>query len=306
MISKNKRLTLILIIFLAFVFVVGLAGVTWLLLHRQPPVAGSGKFDGARAYQDVAYQVDLGPRVVGTQAHAEAVDWMVKTLQNSRWKVEIQKAEYEGTPIQNVIAKTGSGSPWIILAAHYDSRRVADNDPNPSLQSTPVPGANDGASGVAVLLELARALPATPKGEIWLVFLDAEDNGTASGSGWILGSEAFVNDLKKNSRLPDKAIILDMIGDKDLNIFMESNSNPDLNNAIWAQAARLGYKQFIPQYKYRMLDDHIPFLEANIPAADIIDFDYPYWHTTQDTTDKVSAESLQVVGDTVLAWLLNQ
>jgi Zn-dependent M28 family amino/carboxypeptidase len=95
-----------------------------------------------------------------------------------------------------------------------------------------------------------------------------------------------------------------MIGDADLNIYLEKNSNPELSAEIWAQAAALGYDEyFINEEKFSMLDDHTPFLENGIPAVDIIDFDYPYWHTTEDTANKVSVESLQIVGDTMLAWL---
>jgi Zn-dependent M28 family amino/carboxypeptidase len=167
-----------------------------------------------------------------------------------------------------------------------------------------VPGANDGASGVAVLLELARSLPKTLHGQIWLVMIDNEDNGDIPGWDWLLGSQAFVNQLKGK---PDAAVIIDMIGDADLNIYMEKNSNRQLNIQIWNQAASLGYgQQFIDSYKYQMIDDHVPFLNAGIPAVDIIDFDYPYWHTTQDTVDKVSAKSLQAVGDTLRGWLLTQ
>ena len=103
---------------------------------------------------------------------------------------------------------------------------------------------------------------------------------------------------------PNAVVVVDMIGDKDLNIYQEKNSNRNLIDEIWSQAAGLGYStQFIPKYKYPMIDDHTPFLMAGIPAIDIIDFDYPYWHTTADTPDKVSAQSLKVVGDTLLAWL---
>jgi Zn-dependent M28 family amino/carboxypeptidase len=106
---------------------------------------------------------------------------------------------------------------------------------------------------------------------------------------------------------PRAVIIVDMVGDADLNIYKERNSDPEIMDEIWGTAKRLGYEsKFIPDYKHSMLDDHTPFLEAGIPAVDIIDFDYPYWHTTQDTPDKVSAESLQVVGETLRAWLVQQ
>jgi hypothetical protein len=134
-----------------------------------------------------------------------------------------------------------------------------------------------------------------------LVFFDAEDNGNISGWDWILGSRAFVDRLEGE---PDAAVIVDMIGDAELTIYKEGNSDPDLMDEIWAQAEELGYAdRLIPEYKYHILDDHTPFIEAGIPAADLIDFDYPFWHTTEDTPDKVSPESLQVVGDTLYAWL---
>jgi len=134
-----------------------------------------------------------------------------------------------------------------------------------------------------------------------LVFFDAEDNGKIPGWDWILGSQAFVNELQGQ---PDAVIIVDMIGDADLNVMMERNSDTTLMAELWGQAAALGFSDhFIAVPGYAMLDDHTPFLEAGIPAVDIIDFDYPYWHTTDDTLDKVSAESLQIVGETILAWL---
>ncbi len=136
--------------------------------------------------------------------------------------------------------------------------------------------------------------------QIWLVFFDAEDNGNALGTGWDLGSQYFVSEL---SGTPDRVIILDMIGDKDLNIYMERNSNPDINTEIWGVASELRYAQFIPKYKYSVIDDHTPFLAAGMHAADVIDFDYPYWHTVEDTADKVSAASLKAVGDTMVKWL---
>ena len=205
-----------------------------------------------------------------------------------------------GHSIQNVIAKRSDAPPQIILGAHYDTRFFADKDPDPTNQSKPVPGANDGASGVAILTELARTLPQDSV-PVWLAFFDAEDQGRFDGWDWILGSRAFVKELQFR---PQAVVIVDMIGDADLNIYMEINSDPTLRAEIWNTAAGLGYqKNFIPEEKYSMLDDHTPFLEAGIPAVDLIDFDYPYYHTTQDTSDKVSAQSLKVVGETLWTWV---
>jgi len=176
----------------------------------------------------------------------------------------------------------------------------ADQDPTPGMQAEPVPGANDVASGVAVLLELARTLP-EDSAPTWLVFFDAEDNGHIEGWDWILGSRAFAEEI---DIAPRAVVIVDMIGDADLNIHLEKNSDKEIRAEIWSAAESLGYAdKFINQEKWNMLDDHTPFLEKGIPAVDIIDFDYPYWHTTQDTPDKVSAESLKAVGDTLLLWI---
>jgi glutaminyl-peptide cyclotransferase len=261
-------------------------------------------FNGNLAYEDVIYQSGLGPRTPDSAAHQQEVDWLQKTLTQLGWQVELQDGSLMGHPIQNVIAKRGKGSSWVIIGAHYDSRLLADQDPNSALRSQPVPGANDGASGVAVLVELARALPAKLDTQVWLVFFDAEDNGDIPGWDWLLGSRYFVNQLVGK---PDSAIVLDMIGDADLNIYQEKNSNQTITNEIWSTAKELGYtNNFIPKQKFAMLDDHTPFIEAGIKAVDIIDFDYPYWHTTQDTPDKVSSQSLQAVGGTILAWLLQR
>jgi glutaminyl-peptide cyclotransferase len=279
---------------------VGLA----IIFRPAPPVDYGDSFDGERAYVDAAYQMSLGPRLPGSDAHFQIVEWMVGSLKSYGWAVEIQEAEMLGHPIQNIIAKRGSGGPWVIVGAHYDNRFVADHDPDPDRHDEPVPGANDGASGVAVLMELARVLPEDINGQIWLVFFDAEDNGGIESWDWILGSTAFVDSLVAQ---PEAALILDMIGDADLQIYLETNSDPQISAEIWQHAAELGYENvFINEQKFSMLDDHTPFLRAGIPAVDIIDFDYPYWHTVEDTLDKISAQSLQAVGDTMLAWLLAQ
>jgi Zn-dependent M28 family amino/carboxypeptidase len=179
----------------------------------------------------------------------------------------------------------------------------ADRDADVANQTMPVPAANDGASGVAVLLELARSLPKNTV-PVWLVFFDAEDNGDIQGWDWILGSREFV---RNNPVTPRAVVVVDMIGDADLNIQRERNSNSGIMNEIWDVAKELGYDdRFLPGYKWSMIDDHTPFLEAGIPAVDIIDFDYPYWHTMQDTPDKVSAESLKAVGETLRTWVMQQ
>lgn len=260
-------------------------------------------FDGQRAYADVETQVAFGPRIPGTPGHAQVQEWIGNELESVGWTVEVQTSESMGHPIENIVAKRGNQSPQIIIGAHYDSRIFADNDPDAANHTEPVPAANDGASGVAVLLGLARSLPADTD-PVWLVFFDAEDNGRIESWDWILGSREFV---KINPVQPRAVVIVDMIGDKDLEIYRELNSNVELTDEIWATAKSLGYEdKFIDEYRHSMIDDHTPFLDAGIPAIDIIDFDYPYWHTIEDTPDKVAAESLMAVGETLRIWIIQE
>ena len=277
--------------------------LTTIFIYAQTRHKQTIQFDGEKAYKDVEYQVTLGPRTLGSAAHQETRSWIRSELITYGWEVENQELSWENVPIQNIIGKRGNGSQWVIIGAHYDSRFSADRDPNPSLRNQPVPGANDGASGVAVLLELARCLPKNLNKTIWLVFFDAEDNGNLPGYDWLLGSRAFVGAL---TGIPNQVVVIDMIGDKDLNIYKEKNSDVGITQSIWSTAASLGYQEFIPTLKYRIIDDHMPFLEKKIPATDIIDFDYSYWHTTQDILDKISAKSLQIVGETLRVWLLKE
>lgn len=289
--------------------IVGTTIVSWQKFITQLPAINqkNQRFSGERALQNVEYQISLGPRIPGTQGHRDTISWIFTKLAETGWEAEIQQGEMLGQTIQNVIGKRegvgDSNRSWIIIGAHFDTRIYADEDPDPDKRTQPVPGANDGASGVAVLLELARILPVDLKQDIWLVFFDAEDNGNIPGWDWIMGSRYFVNSLQGK---PNAAIIVDMIGDADLNIYLERGSDQELSAEIWTVAADLGYSQFIPFPKYNILDDHVPFLEAGIRAIDIIDFDYPYWHTTEDTLDKVSSESLEAVGETLRVWLLRE
>ena len=266
----------------------------------EPTIVPSTSFNAERAYEDVINQVDFGPRVPGSEAHALVVEYIISELLEAGWQVDIQDVTYEGHRVINITGYREKVDAPTILCAHYDSRMVDDANHEISELSQPVPGANDGASGVAVLLEIARVLP--PDGNnVWLVFFDAEDQGNIDGWGWILGSSAYADALTVT---PEALVLLDMIGDADLNIFREVSSDTTLKNEIWRTAASLGYSdQFINTEKYNMIDDHTPFLDKGIHAVDLIDFDYPYWHTTADTTDKVSAQSLEIVGNVLLTWL---
>jgi Zn-dependent M28 family amino/carboxypeptidase len=284
----------ILLIFLGFVFF--LTSCQTIPASTSTPTS----FDADRAYQDAVAQMNFGPRIPNSNAHHSTLTYIQDQLIAAGWQVEIQDLIYKGQPVQNITAKRGEADHPILLAAHYDSRLMADQDPNSTLRTQPVPGANDGASGVAVLLEIARVLPAENK-NVWLVFFDSEDQGNIPGWDWLYGSEAYADSLIVD---PEAVVVIDMIGDSDLNIYREKSSTRSLVDEIWASAAALGYSEkFINEEKYTMLDDQTPFLNKGIPAVDIIDFDYPYWHTTSDTIDKISPSSLEVVGKTLLLWL---
>ncbi|MGB9669040.1 MAG: M28 family peptidase, partial [Anaerolineales bacterium] len=229
---------------------------------------------------DLNFQLECGGRLPNSNCHKKVEEYIVRILNQNHWKVEEQLFTRNGHKGINIIGRYGNGDQPIIIGAHYDTRLTADRDPDPDKRMQPMPGANDGASGVAVLLQLAREIPSyfnENQVAIWLVFFDLEDNGDYESWDWILGSTEFVNQL---TITPKVAVVVDMVGDKDLNLYYDGNSDPTVQQSIWSVASRLGYdKIFIPKIKYYMIDDHTPFLQKGIHAVDIIDFDYPYWHT---------------------------
>ena len=267
---------------------------------QQPTATVFQEFSGSRALELIKEQMAFGNRLPGSEVHAITGDWILENLEESGWSTDEQYFPYHEFTGRNIIGKAGpKDGNWVILGAHYDTRPISDRDENNP--QDPVFGANDGASGVAVLLELARVIrPEELDRPVWLVFFDLEDSGGIEGMEWIVGSTYFAESLVEH---PVAVIIVDMVGDSDLQLYYEKNSNLDLKSEIWQVAAELGFESFIPVPKYSMLDDHTPFIRLGIPAIDIIDFDYPYWHTTEDTIDKVSALSLTQVGQTIEAWL---
>lgn len=308
MAARLRSYTAEILITLALIAAVGYFGyLAWGLREPAQEEVEKIDFSGQMALGHVERQLAFGHRITGSPSSRAMGDWLIQELQTLGWDVTEQPFTVAGdVAARNLIAVQGSG-PVGVIGAHYDTRMVADEDPDPALQAQPVPGANDGASGVAVLLELARTLDVTASGHtICLVFFDAEDNGRIAPWDWILGSTYFVANLGEAPACaePRFAVIVDMIGDADQQVYVERNSTPSLSQALWAQAADLGYADtIIDQPGYAMLDDHTPFLQAGIPAADMIDFDYPHWHTTGDTLDKVSAQSLERIGRTVEFWL---
>jgi len=260
-------------------------------------------FDGQRAYELVAQQLEFGPRIPGSDGSRRAGEWIQQELKEAGWEIKIQSFNYHGIELRNFIGMAGpADDPPVVLGAHYDTRPKADQDP--SDPAAPVPGANDGGSGVAVLLELAAAMPPdTLPRAVWMVFFDAEDSGGIEGWDWILGSSHLVETLEAEI---ESAVVVDMVGDADLRLPLELNSTGTLQQEIWLTAQTLGYSAFVAEPGPSILDDHTPFLRAGIPAVDIIDFEYPPWHTQADTLDKVSPASLEQVGRTLQTWLSRQ
>jgi len=273
-------------------------------------------FDADRAFSQLAAQVEFGPRVPGASGHDECLDYIVrhlsgtaKLLQTQQFPIECYDEKVQGT---NVIASFGKGGAApILFCCHWDTRPIADHDPDPGNRRKPIPGADDGASGVAVLLELATLFAEKPPPKnVALVFLDAEDSGDYEECDFCTGSHYFVENLdsvfpkRPPSSGPPFGVLIDMIGDKDLSIEKERYSvaaAPDVVARVWAVARRLGCTQFKDDLGPAVFDDHIWFNRAGIPMIDVIDFDYPFWHTLQDTVDKCSKDSLKAVGDVLYA-----
>ncbi len=270
----------------------------------------AAKTDAPQIMPPVEYQMQLGPRTPGSEAHDAFVSWACGILKDAGWETEAEEKTYRGKTVRNIIAERPAGTAGgkrILIGAHYDSRINADQE-STELKWTACPGAEDGASGVAILLALAQTLPELSDKNILLVFFDAEDQGGIMGwPDWCLGSQLLAQEYAAAGSLPDEVIILDMVGDRDLNIYREQNSDPKLTDTLFSIAAELGLaNQFINEEKYRMTDDHVPFAELGVPAVDLIDFDYPYWHTVSDTADKLSEESLNAVYRVIYTYLTGE
>lgn len=271
------------------------------------------QFDGAEAMRRVEHQVAAGPRVPGTAAHRAIGDWIEAELRRRADTVEVQRFTHrtvggDTLPLRNVIARFRPGDPnRVLLLAHWDTKPHAVLDPVPANRTQPVPGANDGASGVAVLLGVAdelRQLP--PSVGVDLLFVDGEDYGSFEGDAPdnLLGSRYFATHLPPGYR-PLFAVVFDMVGDRDQQFEQEGYSldgAPEVVERVWSTAESIGLGRiFRPRRGQPLSDDHVPLLQAGIRAIDVIDFEYPYWHTTADTPDKLSAESLANVGKLALA-----
>jgi glutaminyl-peptide cyclotransferase len=276
-------------------------------------------FDGQRAFNHVKAQVEFGPRPMGSAAIEKTREYLLRELKSYGLKTVLDQF----TPVTpkgrlkmvNIIAELpGETSDAIIIASHYDTKYFKE---------FVFLGANDAGSSTGALLEIARVMAAEREGgrekrrlTYQFVFLDGEESycrewsECLKGNDNTYGSRHMVERLRKERQLSSiKAmILLDMIGDQDLEIPREENSSGWLVEAIWSTARELGFSKQFPDRTHMMTDDHIPFLQAGIPAVDLIDFEYgdednSYWHTDRDTLDKVSPKSLKIVGDVLLLSL---
>ena len=267
--------------------------------HAQTPA-----FDGKRALDHVKQLVEIGPRVAGTPGAQKARDYIKAqlsaiglTAQEQAFKVTTPLGPVEMVNLRVFLGGATPAGERLIISGHYDTKLFKEFR---------FVGANDGGSSAAFLIEAARVLK-DRKGAlpIELLFFDGEESVIEwTGSDHTYGSQYYVDAAKKDGTLKQirGLILVDMIGDRDLRVLREQTSTPWMTDAIWAAAKRLKRPEFVDQAT-PIEDDHVPFLNAGVPAVDIIDLDYPDWHKAGDTLEKLSAASLQAVGDVLMAAL---
>lgn len=280
-------------------------------------------FDADSAYAYVQRQVDFGPRVPNTAAHAATAEWLASELRRHGAQVATLPAElkaFDGTTLKatNILASYNpEAKERILLVAHWDCRPWADEDPDEANHSKPVDGANDGASGVGVLLEIARQLgiEAPAKG-VDILLVDAEDWGTEGrDDSWALGAKHFVDNPPEGFIRPKAGVLLDMVGGNGAQFRREQFSqyySPELVSDLWSTAAAIGHGNiFSNEPGGAITDDHLQFIRAGIPMIDIIEFHpdsgfNPRWHTAADNMEGIDAATLGAVGETVMTWLRNK
>ena len=275
------------------------------------------RFDGRKALEHVRTQLAFGPRVPGTEGHRRTGDWIAAEMRQRADTVIEQRwthvtAKGDSLAMRNILARfRPDAAERILYLAHWDTRPISDG-PNakPSQRATPVPGANDGGSGVAILMGVADALKRTPpEVGVDLLFVDGEDYGQFGPPevDVLIGSTYFAEHLPSPGYKPLFGVLWDMVGDRDLRIHQEGNSMenaPEVVRRVWDRARSLGYGDvFIPEEEFTVTDDHIPLIRKGMRVACVIDLEYPAHHTPDDTIDRVSARSLQIVGDVAVALL---
>lgn len=307
---------------MAAALALAVAGGGALVLARSCAQSGTGRpgFDGADAFDLVKRQVAFGPRVPNTAAHERALAFFRDYLTERADTLSVHTfshvtAEGDTLRLANVLASFAPAAPSrILLAAHWDTRPVAEKDRDPARRSQPIPGANDGASGVAVLLGVAGVLsrqPLPPGYGVDILLLDGEDYGhdpstfAPRGEDMYLGAKEFVR--THGDYRPLFGVLLDLVGDADPLFKQEGYSidyAPEVVRRVWGAAADLGYGEAFPERGLGYItDDHLFLNRAGIRTVDVIDFDYPAWHTHEDTPDRMSAETLDMVGEVLLEVL---
>lgn len=306
---------------LALVSALGLAVLFfgYLALGLFPRGAGDEDFAGSRALEFAGRQMAFGARATATQSNLEMGTWLIQQLTGAGWDVVIQEfAAGEVVKGRNLIAIRSPEQPPAatapfsfpvgILATHYDTRLAADGDPDPENQTRPAPGANNGASGVAVLLELARTLDVNAAGHtICLAFFDGDANEGLPGWQGRLGSSHFARTAAQDvprCAAPAFVVALDQVGGDAARFRQDPATHPALNAALWAQAAALGYGDtFLSEDAPATRNAHTPFQENGVPTSLITDVGYAAGRTLADTVDRLSEETLLRVGRTLEAWL---
>ena len=271
-------------------------------------------FNGAAAFGYVRTQLAFGTRIPGTPGAQQCGDWIIAQMRQRADTVIVQSWSHTtvtGTvlPLRNILARyRPTATERVLYVTHWDTRPVSDEGGTPEERRLPLPGANDGASGVALFVALGDVLKKTPPSVgVDLLFVDGEDYGDfTKNQDVLIGSTYFAAHLPASDYRPIFGVLWDMIGDKDLDIYQEPNSverAPEVVTRVWREAADLGYdRYFIPQVmNFRITDDHIPLLQAGLRVIDVIDYSYLQHHTPQDTIDQLSAQSLQIVGDVATA-----
>lgn len=278
--------------------------------RRIPP------FDSEKAFKFIEIQCSFGPRIPNSEAHKKCEEYLYSQLSNHAERVRRQKFIHydekrgDSLYLTNIIASFDiKRQNRILLCAHWDCRPWADKDPESSKHQQPVLGANDGASGVAVLLTLAEIIENHPPSMgVDIILFDGEDYGDYDiPDQWLLGSKYFTSSI--GSYRPQYVLLVDMVAGADLNIHKDYYSATYagwLTNRIWRAAELEEASNFFPDVLHSAYDDHVPFLEIGIPAAVIIDLDYEWWHTVSDTPENCSAESLEEVGRVLLRLLYDQ
>jgi hypothetical protein len=277
----------------------------------------AGKFDGESALRYAKVQVDFGPRIPGSPGAQKAGDWIIREMGLRADTVIVQAwthATVDGKqlPMRNILARFNpEATDRVLYITHWDTRPVSDGSTNLGERQLPVPGANDGASGVGLFVALGDALKKTPPNVgVDLLFVDGEDYGSFDDPNLadvLIGSRYFSKNPPDSGYKPIFGVLWDMIGDKDLAIKKEGYSMqqaPEVVERVWSTAKDLGHDRvFLPVEQGAITDDHVPLLQAGYRVIDVIDLDYPYHHQPTDTIDKISARSLSIVGEVAEALL---